>query len=47
MQVTGENLREVVREVGGRVTPQEACTLVRDELQDRDQKDADKWQVRS
>ena len=44
-QVTGESLREVVREVGARLTPHEAQALVQAQLQDRDQKDADQWQV--
>ena len=33
--------------MGGRVTPQEARALVSSELRDRDQHDADKWQVLS
>lgn len=45
LQVTGKNLREVVREVGARLTPHEAQALVQAQLRDRDQKDADQWQV--
>ena len=45
VQVTGQSLREVVREVGARLTPQEAGVLVQAQLRDRDQKDADQWQV--
>lgn len=45
LQVTGESLREVVREVGARLTPHEAQALVQAQLRDRDQKDADQWQV--
>ena len=45
LQVTGESLREVVREVGARLTPQEGRGLTQSLLRDRDQKDSDQWQV--
>ena len=45
VQVTGEHLKQVVHEVGGRVTPEEAGALVAKELRSRDQADSDRWQV--
>lgn len=45
VQVTGEQLKHVVHEVRGQVTPKEAKALVSKALGDRDQADSDKWQV--
>ena len=45
LQVTGEQLQQVLQEVRGRITPEEGRALVSRALRDRDQADSDKWQV--
>ena len=47
MQVTGDQLKQVLQEVRGRITPEEGRALVSRALRDRDQADSDKWQVKA
>lgn len=46
VQVTGDQLKQVLQEVRGRITPEEGRALVSRALRDRDQADSDKWQVK-
>lgn len=45
IQVTGEQLQQVLHEVRRRVTPEEGRAIVSRALRDRDQADSEKWQV--
>lgn len=45
LQVTGEQLKQVLQEMRGKITPEEGRALVSRALRDRDQADSDKWQV--
>lgn len=45
LQVTGEQVQQVLQEVRGRITPEEGRALVSRALRDRDQADSNKWQV--
>ncbi|KAL3133626.1 hypothetical protein ABBQ32_008144 [Trebouxia sp. C0010 RCD-2024] len=44
IQVTGEQVQQVLQEVRGRITPEEGRALVSRALRDRDQADSNKWQ---
>lgn len=45
LQVTGDQLKQVLQEMRGKLTPEEGRALVVRALRDRDQTDSDKWQV--
>ena len=45
LQVTGDQLKQVLQEMRGKLTPEEGRALVVRALRDRDQMDSDKWQV--
>lgn len=45
LQVTGEQLKQVLQDLRGKITPEEGRALVSRALRDRDQADSDKWQV--
>ena len=45
LQVTGDQLKQVLQEMRGKLTPEEGRALVSRALRDRDQTDSDKWQV--
>ena len=45
LQVTGDQLKQVLQEMRGKLTPEEGRALVGRALRDRDQADSDKWQV--
>lgn len=44
-QVTGDQLKQVLQEMRGKLTPEQGRALVSRALRDRDQADSDKWQV--
>lgn len=43
--MTGDQLKQVLQEMRGKLTPEEGRAFVGRALRDRDQADSDKWQV--
>ena len=45
LQVTSDQVKQVLQETRGKLTPEEGRALVNKALRERDQADCDKWQV--